>query len=313
MNQLSEALTLYGLDHAHAVFLQHNENLTYRVNDVYLLRIHSPAPGIHAPCTPAQRRAELAFLTHLQCQGIPVQEPIPTPSGDTVALLADGTAATLLRWLPGEVLPMKDYTPGMCTCLGRLAETLHRAARGFDHPDLRRYDAPAALAKVHQLTDMVERHHLGQAYADLLSAACQAVAECVVASPDVPIPIHNDLSASNILQTPEGPVPIDFSLCGLGQPMTDLGMLLASCHSTVQRKAVVDGYTQAGGILRHRELEAGYIDGLLGAFVFHADTWPREPWFPDRLRRWDKELLCPFAEGRPILDSSMNLIHLPQG
>ncbi len=309
---LAQALACYGLTDAKAEFLQHNENLTYRVADEFLLRIHSPAPGVYAPCTVENRRAELAFLAHLSNHGLNVQQPLPTLSGDMVAILPDGTAATLLRWLPGQVISGKDYTAKLCFQAGEMTARLHHASAGFTHSSLRAYDAADAHAKAELLAAMVQRHQLGNEHADILHAACQAVAQSFATSADTPIAIHDDLSPSNILQTENGLIPIDFSLCGTGLPMTDLGMLLAGFNSTSQRHAAVRGYQAAGGILRHREMEAGYIHGLLGAFVFHADTWPKEPWFPARLIRWENELLLPFSQGKPILDGEMNLIYLPR-
>lgn len=307
---LTHALACYGLEGAEAVFLQHNENLTYRINDAYLLRIHIPAPGVYAPCTIENRRAELALLAHLNGHGMNVQQPRSTLSGDLVAILPDGTAATLLQWLPGQVIPGKDYTEDLCFQAGQMTARLHQAAAGFDHPGMRNYDDADAFAKADLLTAMVQHHQLGDEHTDILRAACEAVGHSFSTSVDTPIAIHDDLSPSNILQTKDGLAPIDFSLCGTGCPMTDLGMLLAGFNSTMQRSAAVRGYIAAGGILRHREMEAGYVHGLLGALVFHADTWPPEPWFLQRLLRWEKELLVPFAQGKSIFDPDMNFIHL---
>ena len=50
--------------------------------------------------------------------------------------------------------------------------------------------------------------------------------------------------------------------------------------------------------------------GLLGALVFHADTWPKEPWFAEKLLRWEHMELLPFIEGKPFFDSEMNFIYL---
>ena len=307
---LAQALAAYRLDGAEAVFLQHNENLTYRVADQYLLRIHTPAPGVYAPSTADDRRAELALLQHLRLRGMAVQQPVPAASGDMVAILPDGTAATLLHWLPGQVLSSKDYTPGLCFAAGEMTFRLHQAAEGFAHPCLRTYDEAEALAKADLLRSMVQRHRLGSEHADILCAACRMVAQSFAASADKPIAIHNDLSASNILQTETGPVPIDFSLCGLGLPMTDLGMLLAGFGSTAQRSTAVRGYQADGGIFRHQEMEAGFIYGLLGALVFHADTWPKEPWFAEKLLPWERMELLPFIEGKPFFDTEMNFIYL---
>lgn len=307
---LQEALALYGLAGAQAMFLQHNENLTYRVGDRFLLRIHSPAAGIHAPSTVEDRRIELAFLQHLRAHGMPVQEPIPNAKGEFVSILADGTAATLMTWVPGRDLSGMEHTGELCFRIGEMTARLHRASRGFTMPGIRAYDAAQCQRMEGKLAAMVQRHRLENEYAATLQNACRAVAESFTSSSDDLLAIHDDLSPSNILETDSGLIPIDFSLCGMGRPMTDVGMLVAGFNSTLRRSAILRGYEAAGGVLRRRELEAGFIHGLLCAFVFHADTWPLEPWFADRLRRWKQEMLQPFSEGKPIFDEAMNFIYI---
>ena len=309
---LPSALASYGLEGAEAMFLQHNENLTYRVDNRYLLRIHTPAKGIYAPATTGDRQIELAFLRHLHSRGMPVQLPIPDRQGSMVTLLPDGSAATLLCWLPGQTLSGMEQTEELCTSVGEMTARLHHASRGFAAPGIRAYDAAQCRHTGEILAAMVQRHHLGDEHTAILRQACQAVGECFSSSADQPLVIHDDLSPSNILLTASGLVPIDFSLCGLGLPMTDVGMLLAGFSSALGRKSIVRGYAAAGGVVRHRELEAGFLHGLLCALVFHADTWPQEPWFPQRLRRWEQEEILPFCEGRPFLDGDMKLIYLPE-
>lgn len=307
---LREALARWGLEDAEAVFLQHNENMTYRVDGRYLLRIHKPAPGIHAPATHEHRKSELAFLLHLRQQSLPVQEPIADLQGRYVSMLSDGTAATLLTWLPGENLSAAELTGDLCHAIGSMVARLHTAARGFHAPNMRCYNSVWCSHAAKLLDEMTQRHRLGDEQARLFRRACEAVAHSFDHSADAIITIHDDLSRSNILQTPAGLVPIDFSLFGLGRPMTDLGMLMAGINPSAARKAIVEGYVAAGGVFRAQEMEAGFIHGLLGAFLFHADTWPCEPWFADRLLRWNREMLIPFCEGQPLFDVDMNFTTL---
>lgn len=288
MNRLlNEALQVFGLTHAE--FIQQHENAVYRADEKYLLRIHRAADGLHVDHDPAQRRAELALLTHLADAGMNVQRPIAE------ATLSDGTQATLLTWLEGRSLTNDNLTEECCRDLGRMVSNLHRAAEGFQHPGTWRYDAALYLSMADELDGILGCR-------DILRVACAAVARRI--GNGAHIVIHADLSPSNILLTPDGLVPIDFSLCGLGHPMLDLGIMIASLCSPAQMKAVCEGY----GTVSMPELEAGFAAGLLGCFVLHPD-WPKEPWFYNRLERWERQILRPVAEGRPIFNPDMTFMN----
>lgn len=299
---LTEALQVFGLTHAE--FIQQHENAVYRADDKYLLRIHKAAAGLHVDHAPALRQAELALLTHLADAGMNVQRPIAE------ATLSDGTQATLLTWLEGHHITEAEFTPDMQRQIGAMTARLHQAAAGFRHESTRSYDAAHVARLADALRQMGERHHLNM---NEVAVACQAarVIEARLSSvSDEFVAIHCDLSQSNILLTENGPVPIDFSLCGLGHPMHDLGILLGNTSTQAQRKAMAEGYTAAGGRIDLPLLDAGYTLGLLEALDFHADVWPKEPWFAPRLTRWVDEQLRPLAEGKPILNEDMFLLNI---
>ena len=233
-----------------------------------------------------------------------VQRPI------TEATLADGTHATLLTWLEGHHITEAEFTPDMQRQIGAMTARMHQAAAGFWHESMRRYDAAHVAQLINNLQQMGERHHLNM---NEIAVACQAArvieARLSKASNEF-VAIHCDLSKSNILLTENGPVPIDFSLCGFGHPMHDLGILLGNTSTQAQRKAMAEGYTAAGERIDLPLLDAGYTLGLLEALDFHADVWPQEPWFAPRLTRWVNELLRPLAEDKPILNEDMFLLNI---
>ena len=299
---LTEALQVFGLTHAE--FIQQHENAVYRADEKYLLRIHKAAAGLHVDPAPSLRQAELALLTHLADAGMNVQRPI------TEATLADGTHATLLTWLEGHHITEAEFTPDMQRQIGAMTAHLHQTAVGFWHESMRRYDAAHVARLVDILSQMGERHHLNM---NEIAVACQAArvieARLSKASNEF-VAIHCDLSKSNILLTENGPVPIDFSLCGFGHPMHDLGILLGNTSTQAQRRAIAEGYAAAGGHIDLPLLDTGYILGLLEALVFHADVWPKESWFAPRLTRWVNEQLRPLAEDKPLLDETMYLLNL---
>ncbi len=301
---LTEALSAFGLTGAEAAFIQQHENAVYRVDGKYLLRIHKAADGLHADHDPEKRRAELAFLTHLSDKGLHVQRPIAETT------LSDGTMATLLTWLNGHHIIEAEFTPEMQRQIGMMTARLHQAARGFEHPTMRRYDAAHVARTAADNQRMGERYGLHPGEIDVVCQAAQVIEDRLRSASAEFVPIHCDLSRSNILLTENGLAPIDFSLFGLGHPMHDLGILLGNVSTLAQRKAITDGYAQSGGRIELPLLDAGMTLGLLEALVFHADVWPKEGWFAPRLTRWVGEMLKPLADGKPLLDENMYLINL---
>lgn len=301
---LTQALAAFGLDGAEAEFIQQHENAVYRVDSKCLLRIHKAADGLHVQHDPDMRRAELALLIHLADAGIHVQRPLAE------ATLSDGTMATLLTWLEGHHITEAEFTPEMQRQIGTMTARLHQAAQGFPHPAMRRYDAAHVARTAADIRRMGERYSLNPGEIDVTCQAAQVIENRLRSVEREFVPIHCDLSRSNILLTANGLAPIDFSLFGLGHPMHDLGILIGNVSTLVQRKAIADGYVQAGGRIDLPLLDAGLTLGLLEALVFHADVWPREPWFAPRLTRWVNEMLRPLAEGKPLLDENMYLLNI---
>ena len=301
---LTEALRVFGLDGAPAEFIQQHENAVYRVDGQYLLRIHKAAEGLHVEHDPMMRQAELAFLRHLADAGMNVQRPIAKTT------LSDGTEATLLTWLEGRHITEAEFTEDMKHQIGAMTARLHQLASGFHHPAMRCYDAAHVAQTAADIRSMGERHGLNIDEITMVCQAAQVIEDRLRRVSGELVPIHCDLSQSNILLTEGGPVPIDFSLFGLGHPMHDLGILMGNVSTLSQRKVIAEGYAAAGGRIDLPLLDAGYTLGLLEAIDFHADAWPKEPWFPARLTRWVKEHLQPLAEGKPLLDENMYLLNL---
>lgn len=302
---LAQALAAFHMEDSSAEILGHNENLTFRVDGRFVLRIHKPAEGVHVtPLSPVRRAAELAFISHLHAKGLPVQTPVRQ------AALPDGTIATLLTYLPGQALKKEDLTPALLRQAGALAAQLHQAAADHLPADAPVYDGAHCSAIAGELRAMAERYHLPAQHAQAMLGACTAIGRTLDSACQAFIPIHADLSASNMILTDRGLAPIDFSLFGLGHPMHDLSILMGNIGSLAQRQAVRDGYLAAGGIIDLRLLNAGYALGLLEALRFHADTWPLEAWFTPRLERWRREMLEPIARGDLILNDDMYLLYI---
>lgn len=305
------ALERYGLERQPWRILRHNENLTVRVGEAYLLRIHRPAAGIHmepllSGTDPlALRKTEVALLRHLDKKGLTVQRPLPDLEGRDVTLLPDGTAATMLTWLPGVSLDFGQLTEALCLRLGALTAELHRAAADFHGAETLRYDR-ALCSRLRgdffrmYRTGCLDRRRLSQ-----LEAACEAVAEGLTGGEGTTI--HADLSPGNLLLTEQGPAAIDFSLSGWGHPMLDLAGLMGLTTKTELRQALAAGFTAGGGQVDRPMLDRCCCLRVLINLALYLESRWREPAFAEWLEESCRHVFRPLAAGREIFREDLSI------
>ena len=99
--------------------------------------------------------------------------------------------------------------------------------------------------------------------------------------------IHADLGAGNLLKTPAGLAPIDFSLSGCGHRAQECGMAAYNFREPEQREQVRRSYEAAGGVeITPHHLDAfGAFSILLFITTQHDKVW-REDWFQENMARW---------------------------
>src|SRR5262245_9103551 len=107
-----QALAAYDLISPTLSFIQHSENVTFRVqsgSETYLLRLHEPRSpnfGSHGSDTDAIR-SELLWLAALHRSKFLVQRPVRSRAGQLVTSVdrVDGgpVNCSLLSWLEGEL------------------------------------------------------------------------------------------------------------------------------------------------------------------------------------------------------------------
>lgn len=117
---LKSILDKYPFDNPNVVFVRHGENKVYQVTDknkIYILRIHQPIEGFslalhrNGLSNKEYVKGEMEILSYLHDKGdIIVQKPIKTRSDELVSFMEDGTPVTVLEWLDGETIKLKDVT-----------------------------------------------------------------------------------------------------------------------------------------------------------------------------------------------------------
>jgi Ser/Thr protein kinase RdoA (MazF antagonist) len=267
------ALRHYNLVDPAVEFLRLNENLTFRVTTAtsrehYLLRLHRSAPSNFLVQSPASLESELLWLDALaRDTAITVQRPVRnrrgrlvtaiTPIGESTPLLC-----SLLTWIDGE--PFRQDAPNapqLAERLGELIAKLHNHAATWDPPrGFTRVTFGLEFLKrtVMLLKGGVEQRLFSPQDFAILDETADRIRSLIA-----PLPrdrqcwglIQADLQGSNILAH-EGDVrPIDFSLCGFGHFLFDLGIAVPSLKPHL-REPLLEGYR------RGRPLPDSYIQTL---------------------------------------------------
>lgn len=305
-----EALSAFGVQDKPVTFIRHNENMTFNVADVFLLRIHKPTQSFQSVNRYADvdsnkiRQSEIKFLQHLRQNGMPVQVPMKVKSGENIAVLSGGVEATLLQWIPGRILTKEDINETLCLAIGQLVAKMHRASEGFMDEEGLRYDAKLCQ---HLKVQLLNANTLLVDQRNLLYQLCDHLTERLGDQKDF-IALHSDLSLSNLLMTTSGLVPIDFSLFGYAHPMMDIASLFACIGGAENRAAIAKGYCTEGNTIDFKVLDAYYVLSVLLYIVIHLENAKNEA-FQKNLLRWERQIFVPFMQNNPLISERFQLIH----
>lgn len=312
---LEEALSYYDITASDVTLLRHNENLTFRIGQDFLLQIHKHVEGFHTEYfyegmeRIEVHEAEIRFQEHLKKQGMLVRETIENRCGERITKLSNGTLVTVSRWLEGESLDKFELNDELCYQIGDLTARLHRNAKGFQSFSVISYDEQHCK-RTKERVQALESKGLDVRFSNIMQRACDAVGISLQKVQNEFLMLHGDLSSSNILKTPECLVAIDFSLFGMGHPMFDLAVLFGNISGLSCRQKIAEGYRNAGGIINFEVLDACFVLSLLDCLGIHFEQWSKQDWFEPRMNRWYKETFEPFVRGERLFADDFYLIHV---
>ena len=314
-NYIQEALSHYNITASEIELLRHNENLTYRVGNDYLLQIHEPVDGFSAEFIyeGVERieiyKTELAFLAYLKNKGMQIREAVKNRHGELITKLQNGTYVTVSKWLEGESLDKLELNDEICYQIGEMLASLHQKAKGFRISPVKTYGKQHCECTKKRFTAL-ETLGLSTEYSAIMQKCCDRAGTVLEKSEDEFQMIHGDLSASNILKTPDGLVPIDFSFFGMGHPMYDLAVLFGNFSGLLRRQQMAEGYRNAGGTISYEILDSCFILTLLDCLGIHYEQWSKQEWFAPRMQRWHKENLEPYMQGARIYADDFYLLNV---
>lgn len=288
---LRDILVQYDMPDARVDLIRHNENMTYCIEEKYLLRIHKSKPGFNKSHfdndvdTVKRHENELKYLMHLNIKGVYVQSPIKNIEDKLVTVLKDGTVATMLTWLPGRTLNKEDLTVQMGYELGKMLGRMHSGSEGFYAKEVIKYDQLLCWKLIKFLSAYYTNGKLDKIYFESMSRALELIGDKLRQSKS--IILHSDLSLSNILLTDNGLVPIDFSLFGWSSPMMDFGSVFCFVDDEKCRKNIILGYEEIAEVTVLESEIAYYVSlQIILGIVLHLELWITEPWFSKRLPEW---------------------------
>ena len=316
-NYIQEALAHYNITVPEIELLRHNENLTYRVGNEYLLQIHEPVEGFSTEFfyEGVERieiyKAELAFQAHLKKQGMQIREAVENCHGERITKLQNGTYVTVSKWLEGESLDKFELNAEICYQIGEMLACLHQKAKGFWVSPVKSYGKQHCECTKKRI-QALENQGLSSEFSAIMQKCCDCARVVLEKARDEFHMIHGDLSASNILQTPDGLVPIDFSFFGMGHPMYDLAVLFGNIGGLMRRQQMAEGYRDAGGTIRYDVLDACFVLTLLDCLGIHYEQWSKQEWFAPRMQRWYQENLEPYVQGERIYADDLYLLHVQE-
>ena len=296
--QAQTALVRYALGTATITFQGDSENTTFRVHTEesdsrFLLRRHKPQHQAHH--AEANLHSEMDWLAALRADtDITAPSPIANLDGGWVTDIGDAVW-TLTAWVEGRFLSDQS-TPSRARRAGETLARLHRHGEtwtrpaGFSRP---RHDAQT-------LGKHLETYRLAAA-AGLLTPGDLAIIEAAgkqilavmgeigEARSDFGL-IHGDFHNRNYLFRRGEVRPIDFSLCGDGYYLADLGYALCGLY---HRSVCLAGYQSIRPLsaLHLPLIETFMVSGILGETAFHMKKAreQRQPlghptWMVEKLR-----------------------------
>lgn len=318
MNQeqfVLQALSAYEIVSPRVTFLRHNETMAFQIIDTqtgqtYLLRIHVPLTKAFQGerLRPEGIGSELCWLEALTdgtC--LVLQRPIRTKEGALVTMIAGEQGdipCSLLQWIEAAPFPAIP-SPEQVRQLGGLIATLHTHARAWSVPEA--FTRPIYDLKFHrrQINLLAEGVHDGiirEGDFALIQQTLELILTTLAEAQEPLMLIHADLWRGNLLASTIAVHAIDFSLCGFGSPLFDLGTCLPGIPAHL-RSMLLDAYQQQETLpsTYARLIDAYFLLSRMGAYVYLLSNAAEHEWLKERIPRFVAQECRLFLEGRALL------------
>ena len=283
------ALGAYDLGSASFTYLQHSENVTFKVDHpdggARLLRIHTPyvaSLGNHG-ANAKMVESELLWLEALRLEtDLPIQQPARNREGQLVTRVRGKGKrllnCTLLKWLEGEPYSHDLESEATVAQIGGIVAKLHRFSSqwqppaGFTRP---RRDRSYFMKALESLKPTVEDGRASYQDFQRLETSVEILIQLIRAKPkkgQTEGILHGDLHKGNFIYHQGQICLIDFSMSALGNYMFDLGVCLSDMDPALH--PVFLEHYQALATLPPdyaRLIEAFFLGSMVATISFWVD------------------------------------------
>jgi Ser/Thr protein kinase RdoA (MazF antagonist) len=309
------ALSAYSIASPRITFLRHNENMVFHVTDAqaghaYLLRIHSPFtktfPGERL--RPEGIASELCWLEALSNEtSLVLQRPVRTKEGASVTMIAGEPGdipCSLLQWIEADPFPA-ILSPDQVGRLGTVIATLHTHARTWSVPEsfVRPvYDLAFHRRQIYTLAEGVRDGIIREGDFALIQETIELILTTLAEAQEPLMLTHADLWSGNLLVSETDVHPIDFSLCGFGFPLFDLGTCLPGIPADL-RPVLLHAYQQQAMLpsTYPRLIDAYFLLSRMGAYVYLLPNSAEQEWLKERIPRFVAQECRLFLEEKALL------------
>jgi Ser/Thr protein kinase RdoA (MazF antagonist) len=310
-----QALSAYAIVSPKVTFLRHNENMVFQVVDTqaghaYLLRLHSPLTVAFEGerLRPQGIVSELCWLKALSDEtSLVLQRPVRTKEGDLLTMIAreqGDIPCSLLQWIEADPFPVIPL-PDQVRRLGTIIATLHTHARAWSVPESFArpvYDLACYHQRINTLIKGVHDGIIREGDFALIQKTLEMIFTTLAEAQEPLILIHADLWRGNLLASKTDVHPIDFSLCGFGSPLFDLGTCLPDIPADL-RPLLLDAYQQQAMLpsTYPRLIDAYFLLGRMGVYVYQLFNSAEYEWLKEHIPHFVAQECRLFLEEKALL------------
>lgn len=321
LNWANQAVRYYDLRRPAVTFLGHSENITFQIHEEstheqFLLRLHRPRTHtfVGVRQQPDAILSELCWLNALAHDtAISLPQPMHNRHGALITLvqLSEGEVlpCTLLRWVDGDPFPTDGPAAEIsAAALGRLLAALHDHASTWDIPtdfvrpsyDTTFFRQVADNLKFGVTAGVIEPANY-QVIQQTIEASTRTIADFARTRESWGV-IHNDLHPGNCLIAHDAVCPIDFSLCGFGHFLFDLGTSMGSLNVSL-RQRLWEAYRRQRDVPGDaiRFIEAFFIISRMSSYGFALPNPNQRAWLQRRIPQVVETICQPFLRGETFL------------
>jgi len=308
-------LTEYEVKDLHLTFIQHSDNVTYKVEtangDAYLLRIHTPITstmGTHGANYDMVNSEVMWLLALEQETNLILQKPVWNKAGRLVTQIPqeDHTIfnCTLLGWIEGEPYNRDLESEQAAYQIGVILATLHNHASSwkkterFSRPkrdksyfeDVLQGLSPAiADGRIHKL-DYEELSKSVSLLTDMMKDLDKSANFYGI--------IHADPHKGNMLYHEDEIRLIDFSFCAFGNYMFDLGICLSDMKVQLHQ-CCLEGYQSIRALPKNHEqlIEGFFLGSIVGTFSFWVSNPRTQEILARKVPQITKDYAIKFNQG----------------